>query len=165
MNQKYDDWGGEVKSLDLRKGDCIEIMQSLQPDTVDAIVTDPPYMINLAGRKWDAPFNVEAWATQCYRVLKAGGYMACFGATRTIHKFATALEAAGFEVRDMLTWVYFSGMPHSLDVGLAIDKALGVESRPIGEFKNPDRSLAQKESSKAGGYLSEDRETWINNRS
>ena len=157
----YDDWNGEVKNLDFRHGDCIEIMQDLETNSIDAIITDPPYMINLANRSWDSEFDVESWAAQCFRVLKHGGYMACFGATRTIHRFAYMLEGAGFDVKDMLSWVYFEGMPHSHDVSLAIDKALGVESTPIGEFKNPDRSLATNESTKTGGYNDPDRKTWI----
>lgn len=135
QNAQFDDWNGEIKNYTLHKGNCIDIMASMPENCIDSIVTDPPYMINLANKKWDAPFDVEAWAKQCFRVLKHGGHMTCFGATRTIHHFATALENAGFEVRDMLTWVYWEGMPHSHDVSIAIDKALGVESTPVCDFK------------------------------
>ena len=150
---KYDDWDGLVKSLDLRRGDCIEIMKTMNEGEYDSICTDPPYMINLAGKKWDAPFNVDVWATQCFRVLKSGGYMVCFGATRTIHKFAGPLEEAGFVIKDMLTWVYWEGMPHSHDLGLALDKAVGVESKVVGRKQNnPIGGHIAKERKNLTGY-------------
>lgn len=161
QNAQFDDWNGEIKNGKLLKGNCIELMAGMPAESIDSIVTDPPYMINLAGRKWDAPFDVDAWAKQCFRVLKHGGHMSCFGATRTIHHFAVALENAGFEVRDMLTWVYWEGMPHSHDVSIAIDKALGVESTAVAEMgqKGPRGGLIGVVANNTG-YNDPSRTSW-----
>jgi len=102
--------------------DCIEAMRGLNSDSVDAIVTDPPYGLEFMGREWDhgvpgVPFWVEA-----LRVLKPGGHLLAFGGTRTYHRLACAIEDAGFEVRDCLMWLYGSGFPKSLDVSKAIDR-------------------------------------------
>lgn len=77
---------------------------------------------NLAQQAWH-----EAWATEAFRVLKPGGHLLAFGGTRTVHRLAAAIEDAGFEIRDMLMWIYASGFPKSLDVGKAMDKAAGAE--------------------------------------
>ena len=108
-------------------GDCIETMNAMPPESVDAIVTDPPYGLGFMGRKWDdLPPSLE-WAEACYRVLKPGGHIAAFGGTRTWHRLAVAIEDAGFEMRDSLAWLYGSGFPKSMNVSKAIDKAAGAE--------------------------------------
>ena len=108
-------------------GDCIETMNQMDPESVDAIVTDPPYGLGFMGKKWDGlPPSLE-WAEACYRVLKPGGHIAAFGGTRTWHRLAVAIEDAGFEMRDSLAWLYGSGFPKSMNVSKAIDKAAGVE--------------------------------------
>jgi hypothetical protein len=93
------------------------------PDaSVDAVVTDPPYGLSFMGKKWDYDVPaVEVWA-ECLRVLKPGGHLLAFAGTRTQHRMAVRIEDAGFEIRDMIAWVYGSGFPKSLDVGKAIDK-------------------------------------------
>ena len=107
----------------IHHGDCIETMNAMPPESIDAIVTDPPYGLGFMGKKWDAlPPSLE-WAEACYRVLKPGGHIAAFGGTRTWHRLAVAIEDAGFEMRDSLAWLYGSGFPKSHDVGKAIDKA------------------------------------------
>ena len=104
-------------------GDCLDILRSLGPASVDAIVTDPPYGLGFMGKAWDAlPPGVE-WARECLRVLKPGGYLLAFGGTRTWHRLAVAIEDAGFEIRDSVAWLYGSGFPKSLNVSKAIDKA------------------------------------------
>ena len=102
--------------------DCIEAMRGLNSDSVDAIVTDPPYGLEFMGREWDhgvpgVPFWVEA-----LRVLKPGGHLLAFGGTRTYPRLACAIEDAGVEVRDCLMWLYGRGFPKSLDVSKAIDR-------------------------------------------
>ena len=110
----------------IHNGDCIETMSAMPPESVDAIVTDPPYGLGFMGKKWDGlPPSLE-WAEACYRVLKPGGHIAAFGGTRTWHRLAAAIEDAGFEMRDSLAWLYGSGFPKSHDVGKAIDKRPGV---------------------------------------
>ena len=104
------------------------------PDcSVDAVVTDPPYGLSFMGKKWDYDVpSVEVWA-ECLRVLKPGGHLLAFAGTRTQHRMAVRIEDAGFEIRDMIAWVYGSGFPKSLDVSKAIDKAAGAEREVVGE--------------------------------
>jgi site-specific DNA-methyltransferase (adenine-specific) len=109
------------------------------PDaSVDSIVTDPPYLIGFMGKGWDAADGIagqpEVWA-ECLRVLKPGGHLLAFGATRTYHRMTVAIEDAGFDIRDSLHWVYGSGFPKSLDVSKAIDKAAGAEREVVGTKK------------------------------
>jgi len=113
--------------IDLLLGDCLERMRELPDGCVDAIVTDPPYGLSFMGKKWDYDVpSVEIWA-ECLRVLKPGGHLLAFAGTRTQHRMAVRIEDAGFEIRDMIAWVYGSGFPKSLDVSKAIDKAAGAE--------------------------------------
>ena len=107
-------------------GDCIETMNQMEPESVDAIVTDPPYGLSFMSAKWDATPPGVQWAEACYRVLKPGGHIVAFGGTRTWHRLAVAIEDAGFEMRDSLAWLYGSGFPKSMNVGKAIDKAAGA---------------------------------------
>ena len=116
----------------IHRGDCIETMNAMPPESVDAIVTDPPYGLSFMQAKWDATPPGVQWAEACYRVLKPGGHIAAFGGTRTWHRLAVAIEDAGFEMRDSLAWLYGSGFPKSHDVGKAIDKLAGAEREVIG---------------------------------
>ena len=115
----------------LLHGDCREAMATLDAESVDAIVTDPPYELGFMGKRWDASgiaYDSEVWA-QAFRVLKPGGHLLAFGGTRTWHRLAVAIEDAGFEVRDSIAWMYGSGFPKSLDVSKAIDKNNGEVGR------------------------------------
>lgn len=111
-------------------GDCINVMRTLPDNSVDSIVTDPPYGLGFMGAKWDALPPGEDWARECLRVLKPGGHLLAFGGTRTWHRLAVAVEDAGFEIRDSIAWMYGSGFPKSLDVSKAIDKAAGAITAP-----------------------------------
>jgi len=120
--------------LNLMLGNCLERMRELPDNSVDSIVTDPPYGLSFMGKKWDYDVpSVEIWA-ECLRVLKPGGHLLAFAGTRTQHRMAVRIEDAGFEIRDMIAWVYGSGFPKSLDVSKAIDKAAGAEREfmPVG---------------------------------
>ena len=109
--------------------DCLMGLKMLASDSVDSIVTDPPYGLSFMGKKWDYDVpSVEIWA-ECLRVLKPGGHLLAFAGTRTQHRMAVRIEDAGFEIRDMIAWVYGSGFPKSLDVSKAIDKAAGAERK------------------------------------
>jgi len=117
----------------LHHGDSAEVIATLPDNSVDAIVTDPPYGLDFMGKHWDTgavAFDVEFWR-QCLRVLRPGGHVAAFGGTRTWHRLAVAIEDAGFEVRDNMAWLYGSGFPKSLDVSKAIDKTAGAERETI----------------------------------
>jgi len=94
-------------------GDCLDVMRGMAAESVDAIVTDPPYGLSFMGKRWDYDVpNVEVWA-ECLRVLKPGGHLLAFAGTRTQHRMAVRIEDAGFEIRDMIAWVYGSGFPKS----------------------------------------------------
>jgi len=121
---------GEVISLGrhtLTCGDCVEMMRALPDGSVDAIVTDPPYGIGFMGKGWDAAVPGDTFAAEALRVLKPGGHIIAFAATRTIHRLTVALEDAGFEIRDQIGWLQYQGFPKSLDVSKALDKAAGAE--------------------------------------
>jgi len=102
--------------LTLHHGDCLEVLRSLPDCSVDSIVTDPPYGLSFMGKRWDYDVpSVEVWA-ECLRVLKPGGHLLAFAGTRTQHRMAVRIEDAGFEIRDMIAWVYGSGFPKSLNL-------------------------------------------------
>jgi hypothetical protein len=106
----------------LHLGDCLEVLRTMPDNSVDAVVTDPPYGLSFMGKRWDYDVpSVAIWA-ECLRVLKPGGHLLAFAGTRTQHRMAVRIEDAGFEIRDMIAWVYGSGFPKSLDVSKAIDK-------------------------------------------
>lgn len=119
--------------IELHLGDCLEILSTMPEMSVDAIVTDPPYGLSFMGKKWDYDVPDEAVWQECLRVLKPGGHLLCFAGTRTQHRMAVRIEDAGFEIRDMIAWVYGSGFPKSLDVSKAIDKAAGAEREVVGQ--------------------------------
>jgi len=119
-------------------GDNLETLRTLPDACVDSCVTDPPYGLEFMGKEWDRGVpGVELWR-EVLRVLKPGGHLLAFAGTRTQHRMATAIEDAGFEIRDMIAWVYGSGFPKSLDVSKAIDKAAGAEREVVGSANVPD---------------------------
>lgn len=117
------------ESVTVYHGDCLDVLAVLPDESVDSVVTDPPYGLNFMGKHWDdgaVAFDPVVWG-HCLRVLKPGGHLLAFGGTRTWHRLACAVEDAGFEIRDNIAWLYGSGFPKSLNVSKAIDKAAGVE--------------------------------------
>jgi DNA modification methylase len=153
--------------------DCMDVLRSLPDNSVDAIVTDPPYGLSpdgrartwddievlrregkgpkggFMGRAWDAGVPGITWARECLRVLKPGGHIIAFSATRTVHRLACALEDAGFELRDQIGWLQWQGFPKSHNVSLAIDELHGAERPVVGRrtdgVGNTDRSLHKHE--------------------
>lgn len=149
------------------QGDCIEVMATLEADSFDAIITDPPYGIAFMGQDWDSfkaknvtqsqvvknlgsgmkmttaaenkNFQVwcEAWATQALRVVKPGGWVIAFCAPRTYHRMAAGLEDAGLEIHNSFVWMFGSGFPKSMDISKAIDKAAGAEREVVREGTPP----------------------------
>ena len=128
-------------------GDCLEVLRTLPDCSVDAVVTDPPYGLSFMGKRWDYDVpSVEVWA-ECLRVLKPGGHLLAFAGTRTQHRMAVRIEDAGFEIRDMIAWVYGSGFPKSLDVSKAIDAKIqtggsapsNIRKRDMGDLYRPHR--------------------------
>ena len=113
--------------MQILQGKSEQILKTLPDNSVDSIVTDPPYELGFMGKAWDntgIAYNVALWK-ECLRVLKPGGHLLAFGGSRTYHRMAVAIEDAGFEIRDMIEWVYGSGFPKSLNVGKAVDKIAG----------------------------------------
>jgi len=168
-------------SMEILHGDCVSQMSQMSPESVDAIVTDPPYHLTAGkkggagvaslnlnspagrsrvttgfmGKVWDGgdvAFRPETWAA-ALRVLKPGGHMFAFGGTRTYHRMVCAIEDAGFEIRDQFAWVYGSGFPKSLDVSKAIDKAAGHWRGRAGEVV--ERTVGQP--AKGTEYLRADK--------
>lgn len=112
--------------------DCLKVLKTMEENSIYAIVTDPPYGLNFMGKKWDYDIPTVAVWRECLRVLKPGGHLLAFGGTRTNHRLACRIEDAGFEIRDMIAWVYGSGFPKSLNIGKEIDSVLGIDREVIG---------------------------------
>ena len=114
-------------------GNNIELLKTLPDNSVDSVVTDPPYGLSFMNKKWDYDVpSVELWK-EVYRVLKHGGHILSFGGTRTYHRMVVNMEDAGFEIRDQIMWLYGSGFPKSLNIGKAIDKLQGNEREDLGK--------------------------------
>jgi site-specific DNA-methyltransferase (adenine-specific) len=120
---------GDAVRWVLLHADCLVLLPDLPADSVEALITDPPYGIGFAGEAWDGGKLTEAgtfqgwtsrWAAEALGVLKPGGWLAAFGTPRTFHRLVAGVEEAGFEVRDQLLWVYGQGVPksHRRDDGL-----------------------------------------------
>lgn len=130
--------------VDLYHGNCLNEMKKISDNSVDSIVTDPPYGISFLGKEWDHSVpSKEVWK-ECFRVLKPGGHLLAFAGTRTQHRMAVNIEDTGFEIRDMIAWVYGSGFPKSMNISKAIDKAAGVEREVVGKREHPTLKDKQK---------------------
>lgn len=138
------------KKWTVRRGDSLEVLKALPPNSIDSIVTDPPYALSMMGAKWDTfkgedgetsnqAFQrwCEEWARECLRVLKPGGHMLAFGGTRTFHRLVSGIEDAGFEIRDTIHWHYASGFPKSRNISKDIDKISGAKREAVGKKKAP----------------------------
>jgi hypothetical protein len=122
-------------------GNCLEKLAEMPDCSIDAIITDPPYGLSFMGKKWDYDVPGEDIWRECLRVLKPGGHLLAFAGTRTQHRMAVRIEDAGFEIRDMIAWVYGSGFPKSLNVSVAIDKAAGAEREVVGYSQGRSGSI------------------------
>ena len=106
-------------------GDCLDKLKELDDNSVDSIVTDPPYGLSFMGKKWDYDVpSTEIWE-ECIRVLKPGGYLLSFAGSRTYHRMAVRIEDAGFEIRDQIMWIYGSGFPKSHNIGHKVEDMQG----------------------------------------
>lgn len=143
--------------IQLHCGNSLDVLATLGDDSVDSIVTDPPYGLSFMGRKWDYDVpSVDIWV-ECLRVLKPGGHLLAFAGTRTQHRMCVNIEDAGFEIRDMIAWVYGSGFPKSMDVSKAIDKAAGAKRKVVGRGKK-DGGASNGRKSSSVGYVCESNE-------
>lgn len=115
-------------------GDVMDMLRTLADNSVDAIITDPPYEIGFMGRSWDnsgIAYSIEMWR-ECLRVLKPGGHILSFGGTRTYHRMACAIEDAGFQIRDQIGWVFGSGFPKSHNL-TGVHEGWGTALKPAWE--------------------------------
>lgn len=153
----------------LYAGDCRKVLAGMEPAAVDAVVTDPPYDLTstgsggFMGKAWDGTgvaFSPDTWRA-VLRTLKPGGHLIAFGAPRTYHRLACAIEDAGFEIRDSLHWLYGSGYPHSLDVSKAIDKAAGAERKVISEGTPLKRMIPGADQNRTGSWTKDSRREFV----
>jgi DNA modification methylase len=129
-----------MKQFKLMLGDNIVSLKKLPDNSIDSIVSDPPYGLSFMGKKWDYDVpSVEFWK-EVYRVLKPGGHVLSFGGTRTYHRMVVNIEDAGFEIRDQIMWLYGSGFPKSHNIGKAVDKIEGNDREVVGGIKQPRMS-------------------------
>lgn len=138
----------------LLNGDCLQKLKELKDNSVDSVVTDPPYEIGFMGKGWDdsgIANNPELWK-EVLRVLKPGGHLLSFSHSRTYHRQAVAVEDAGFEIRDQIMWIYGSGFPKSHNIGKAVDKLQGNEREVVGENPNVRKEESQKNTLFEGGF-------------
>ena len=142
-------------NIDLRQGDCLEVLKTIPDNSIDSVVTDPPYhltsIVKRFGKEGSAPaqfgkdgaysraskgFMGKEWDggdiafrtdvwSECLRVLKPGGHLLAFSHSRTYHRMAVAIEDSGFDIRDQIMWIYGSGFPKSHNIGKSIQKLSG----------------------------------------
>lgn len=148
---KDNSWS-DMPSAKILHGDCMDLLHTLPDNSVDAIVTDPPYgmspdgiartwadiedgrkLSGFMGKEWDAAVPCHNFFAECLRVLKHGGHMIAFSSTRTVCALGMAAQKGGFHIRDMLHWCYFSGFPKSHDISKAIDREAGAVREVVGE--------------------------------
>lgn len=119
--------------MNLILGDSLDELIFFKENSIDAVVTDPPYGLSFMGKKWDYNVPTSDFWYGVFLAMKPGAHLLSFGGTRTYHRMVCAIEDAGFEIRDQVQWIYGSGFPKSLDVSKAIDKAAGAEREVVGK--------------------------------
>ncbi len=151
-----------MSTIRLLKGDCLQKLKELEDNSIDSVVTDPPYEIGFMGKGWDdsgIANNPELWK-EVLRVLKPGGHLLSFSHSRTYHRQAVAVEDAGFEIRDQIMWIYGSGFPKSHNIGKAVDKLEGNEREVVGTKIHSQKGVkvAEERTTIGAGAFGEPRE-------
>jgi DNA modification methylase len=142
-----------MKQTKLMLGDNMESLKKLPDNSIDSVVTDPPYGLSFMNKKWDYDVpSVDFWK-EVYRVLKPGGHVLSFGGTRTYHRMVVNMEDAGFEIRDQIMWIYGSGFPKSLNIGKAIDKMEGNEREVVGIQKIGQQDFKDRQYQEQGSMM------------
>lgn len=119
--------------MKLLLGNCLDVLKTIEENSVHSVVTDPPYGLAFMGKKWDYDVpSVEIWK-EVLRVLRPGGHLLSFGGTRTYHRMVVNIEDAGFEIRDQIQWIYGSGFPKSLNIKEGDFKGWGTALKPANE--------------------------------
>jgi DNA modification methylase len=148
----------------IHTGSNLDVLPTLPDNSIDAIVTDPPYELGFMGKSWDSTgiaYNVALWK-ECLRVLKPGGHLLAFSGSRTYHRMTCAIEDAGFEIRDQMMWVYGSGFPKSLNVAKAVDAHIrcgGSSSRKLRQTEQETGGQSYELKGVNNGILGE-KKTW-----
>ena len=144
-------------------GDSVDKLKELDDNSIDSIVTDPPYGLSFMGKKWDYDVPSQEIFEECLRVLKPGGYLLSFAGSRTYHRMAVRVEDAGFEIRDQIMWIYGSGFPKSHNIGKSVDKLLGNEREVIGTKIHSQKGVkaAEERTTIGAGAFGEPREADI----
>lgn len=146
-----------MSDINLYLGDCLYRMAEMDANSIDTIITDPPYGLSFMGKDWDHGVPGVPFWTEALRVAKPGAMLLAFGGTRTFHRLTCAIEDAGWEIRDCLMWLYGSGFPKSHDISKAIDRMAGAEREVIGhtvsvQFREQGRNPHYTVHSDNSGY-------------
>lgn len=144
--------------MELLNSDCLTVLNLIDENSIDSVVTDPPAGISFMGKSWDDDKGGRdpwiKWLTEvmreCNRVLKPGGHALVWAIPRTSHWTMTAIENAGFEIRDVVTHLFGSGFPKSHDVSKGIDKAAGAEREIVGVYQSPEGTSGFSDGSGSG---------------
>jgi len=124
-----------ITDVRLINGDCLKVLDSLSANSIDTCITDPPYELGFMGKSWDKAgiaFDPDTWK-QVHRVLKPGAFLLCFGGTRTFHRLTSAIEDAGFQIRDCMMWLYAQGLPKSYNLQTPPWQGWGTGLKPAWE--------------------------------
>lgn len=167
MKPYYEDGSG----ITIYHGDCREVLRAFAADRFATVITDPPYHLatnrhgktGFMGKAWDGgevAFLPETWA-EVMRVCRPGAMLLAFGGTRTFHRLTCAIEDAGWEIRDCLSWLYGSGFPKSLDISKAIDKAAGAEREVLSEGKPVKRMIPGADQDRTGSWLKDNGRVFV----
>jgi DNA modification methylase len=141
----------------LLHGDCLEVMATLPDNSVDTIVTDPPYGLEFMGKAWDKGVPGVPFWVEMLRIAKPGACLMAMGGTRTYHRLASAIEDAGWRIIDTVAWIYGQGFPKSYDIGKGMDKAQGAEREVVGQHPCPagrSEAFVQERTDAAAGAFS-----------
>lgn len=132
--------------------DCLAEMKNMADNSIDCIVTDPPYGLSFMSKDWDKSLpSIDIWK-EALRIVKPGGHLLCFGGSRTYHRMTCVIEDAGWEIRDCLMWLYGSGFPKAGNISKSIDKALGLERQVIGVRPGHENFVGKTTHSLNGGW-------------
>lgn len=144
-----------MSKFKLHNNDCLNVLKTMEDNSIDSCVTDPPYGLSFMGKLWDYDVPQKEIWEQVFRVLKPGAYLLAFFGSRTYHRGVVQIEDAGFEIRDQIMWLYGSGFPKSHNIGKAIDKNAGVTRRIVGKNKNFGVTKKEEGKNSFGDYAGE----------
>jgi len=146
------------------QGDCIEVMHNMETESIDTIITDPPYGLEFMGKKWDYDVPSIEVFKEMLRVIKPGGTLLCFAGTRTQHRMAVNIEDAGWILKDCIMWLYGSGFPKATDISKQLDKKVGKERKVVGYEEPFGRENRKARQGKGTGIVKFSKEEGIESK-